>query len=382
MPDLILQDQSLRLDRYPLRRDDRLQPWDSADEFLLNRIREICPDPEASVLVINDSYGALTIALGGRAPTTWNDSFMFRMALEHNLEQNQIDAQGITFVPSDKIPSGTFDLVVLKFPKSLAFLEDQLLRLRPILHPGSRVLAGGMIKHTPKRAYELLEKIIGPVGTSLGWKKSRLAETSFDPGRDLPPHLPDTSFDVKNFDWTLMGGPNVFSRDHLDMGTRVLLNHLPETGEALRVADLGCGNGILALAVATRCPEASVLGVDESYQAIACAQKNLQQTGLTERGIRFKVGDGLTDVEPGSLDLVVCNPPFHQARTVGDQLAWTMFSQAKRALKEGGELRIVGNRHLGYHLKLNRLFGNATVLGSDRKFVVLRSVRGKSLSVE
>jgi len=52
-----------------------------------------------------------------------------------------------------------------------------------------------------------------------------------------------------------------------------------------------------------------------------------------------------------------------------------MFEQAKRSLRNGGELRIVGNRHLGYHLKLKRLFGNCEVLGSDRKFVVLGAIR-------
>jgi 16S rRNA (guanine1207-N2)-methyltransferase len=52
-----------------------------------------------------------------------------------------------------------------------------------------------------------------------------------------------------------------------------------------------------------------------------------------------------------------------------------MFEQAKNSLRTGGELRIVGNRHLGYHLKLKRLFGNCEVVASDRKFVVLSTIR-------
>ena len=31
---------------------------------------------------------------------------------------------------------------------------------------------------------------------------------------------------------------------------------------------------------------------------------------------------------------------------VADHIAWQMFKQAKDTLKEGGELRIIGNRHL------------------------------------
>ncbi len=52
-----------------------------------------------------------------------------------------------------------------------------------------------------------------------------------------------------------------------------------------------------------------------------------------------------------------------------------MFTQAKTALAKGGELWIVGNRHLGYHLKLKRLFGNAEQVAATPKFVILRSIK-------
>jgi 16S rRNA (guanine1207-N2)-methyltransferase len=52
-----------------------------------------------------------------------------------------------------------------------------------------------------------------------------------------------------------------------------------------------------------------------------------------------------------------------------------MFSGARRALRGGGELWVVGNRHLGYHVTLRRVFGNSEVVASDPKFVVLRAVK-------
>jgi len=72
---------------------------------------------------------------------------------------------------------------------------------------------------------------------------------------------------------------------------------------------------------------------------------------------------------------VLCNPPFHQQHAVTDHLAWQMFRDAKRCLQYGGELRIVGNRHLDYHHKLKKLFGNCTLIASNQKFVVLRAVK-------
>jgi 16S rRNA (guanine1207-N2)-methyltransferase len=52
-----------------------------------------------------------------------------------------------------------------------------------------------------------------------------------------------------------------------------------------------------------------------------------------------------------------------------------MFSDARDALRPGGELWVIGNRHLGYHVKLRRLFGNSELIASDPKFVVLRAVK-------
>jgi 16S rRNA (guanine1207-N2)-methyltransferase len=52
-----------------------------------------------------------------------------------------------------------------------------------------------------------------------------------------------------------------------------------------------------------------------------------------------------------------------------------MFVESRDALRSGGELRVVGNRHLDYPAKLKRLFGNCDVIASDRKFMVLRSTK-------
>jgi 16S rRNA (guanine1207-N2)-methyltransferase len=376
LPTLDLKDQSLQLFRYPLREHDPLQPWDAADEYLLKRLQELGGPAANSLLVINDNWGALTAALHDRMPTTWNDSYLYRLALKHNLAQNRLDPGNISFVPGDRSPEGTFALVLLKIPKSLAFLEDLLLGLRPLLRPGARLLAGGMIKHTPARAYRLLADIIGPVQTSLAWKKARLADVAFTPEITVTrAGLSASEYQVEGIGWTLASRANVFSRERLDLGTALLLQHLPAGQRFFNLADLGCGNGVLALALAKLCPGAKVLGVDESYQAVASARDNARRVGLSGKEVTFAVADGLAEATPGGFDLIVCNPPFHQGRAIGDSTAWRMFTQAHRSLRKEGELRIVGNRHLGYHVKLKRLFGNCEVLGSDRKFVVLRAVR-------
>jgi len=174
----------------------------------------------------------------------------------------------------------------------------------------------------------------------------------------------------------------VFCADRLDIGTRFLLQHLPPTGPGTgtgpgptRVVDLGCGNGVVGLAVALADPEAEILFRDESYQAVASAEANFRAHAGEGRRAEFTVGDGLAGVAPGSVDLVLNNPPFHSHQATTDHTARRMFADARRALRPGGELWVVGNRHLGYHVTLRRIFGNSRLVASDPKFVVLRAVK-------
>jgi 23S rRNA (guanine1835-N2)-methyltransferase len=374
MEKLTFGDREFTLRRFPLREKESLRPWDAADEHLLKNLGEEPPSAGCRLLIFNDSFGALAVALNELRPQVWSDSFLAGRGLAHNLEANGLDPGSVPFVPADRTPSGPFDLVLLKLPKSLAHWEDTLLRLRPLLSEDARIITGGMIKHSPARAFELLESILGPTTTGLGWKKSRLAFTSFDGERSLPDRLADVVYTLEDAGLSLSNGPNVFSRDHLDLGTRYLLKHLPKTDKPLQVLDIGSGNGVLGLVLARQCPAARVLGIDESYQAVASARLNAANLGLTEDRVSFQVEGGLQELPAASYDLVVCNPPFHQAQVVGDQIAWGMFHQSRRVLKPGGRLMIVGNRHLGYHVKLQRLFGNCRVVASDRKFVVLEAV--------
>ena len=170
----------------------------------------------------------------------------------------------------------------------------------------------------------------------------------------------------------LLNHANVFCREGLDIGTRAFLPHLPKNLGAARVADLGCGNGVLAIASALQNPEAHYTLVDESFMAVQSAAENWR-AALGEREVIVRPGDGLAGQEPQSLDVVLCNPPFHQQQVVGDFLAWRMFQQAREALVVGGALYIVGNRHLGYHSKLARLFRGVEQVAATPKFVILKA---------
>ena len=63
-----------------------------------------------------------------------------------------------------------------------------------------------------------------------------------------------------------------------------------------------------------------------------------------------------------AIDLIICNPPFHQQNIVGDQIALSMFKQSFRVLRNGGELWVIGNRHLGYHSRVEKNYLHVVML--------------------
>ncbi|PKG95727.1 50S rRNA methyltransferase [Pseudomonas sp. Choline-3u-10] len=372
----ILESPYARLDliRQPEQPNEPLQAFDAADEYLLAQLYEQGLAATTRVLILNDSFGALACSLAKQAQVTSSgDSHLAHLALEKNLQRNATPADAVSFVPASEVPQGPFDRVLIRVPKTLALLEEQLIRLHGQLAPGAQVIAGSMIKHLPRAAGDLLEKYIGPMQASLAVKKARLLTAT--PSDKPAPRSPyPTRYRLDQPGLELINHANLFCREDLDIGTRAFLPHLPKALGNLRVADLGCGNGVLGIVYALSNPQAQMTFVDESYMAVQSARENWLAI-LGERPADIRAGDGLAEQPMDSLDLVLCNPPFHQQQVVGDFLAWRMFTQAKTALAKGGELWIVGNRHLGYHLKLKRLFGKVEQVAATPKFVILRAIK-------
>lgn len=85
---------------------------------------------------------------------------------------------------------------------------------------------------------------------------------------------------------------------------------LGEAGPGTVIVDLGTGSGCLALALKHAFPEARVIGVDISEDALVLAAENAALTGLE---VEWRLGDlfaALPDDLMGRVDLLVSNPPY------------------------------------------------------------------------
>ncbi len=368
----------LQLERYPRRARETLQAWDAGDTLLLRHVADHV-EAAGAILIVNDAWGALTTALAHLNPATLSDSYLSQRGAIENLRRSGGDPAGVQFLSSFDPPPARVDVLLIKIPKSLALLEDQLHRLVPFLHEGSIVVGAALTRHIHLSTLGLFEKIIGPTRTSLAEKKARLIFCAPDPNLQRPSNPWPRTYTLPTGE-VVISHAGVFGGERLDIGTRLLLEHLPRRNGRQRTVDLGCGNGILGVKAAMANPETEVTFVDESYRAVASAEATFRANVGPERAAHFVVGNGLFDPASGEqpavgFDLVLNNPPFHENHAVSDATAWQMFVESRDALRQGGELWVVGNRHLGYAEKLKRLFGNCDMIAGNTKMTVLRSAR-------
>lgn len=360
---------TLTLYRWPRRRNETLQAWDNADSYLLNTLEARAAEGGVT-LVVNDSHGALALASAQRGEVLASgDSWIAMHNIQSNAESNQMAPVNYCW-PDENLPAAP-QQVLMRVPKSLALLESQLAWLSAQLPAGTPVWLSGMDKHLPRQLVPLMEQYLGNGQAEYGWKKARLFSATA-PGKVLAT-APFPS-QVEGPAGPLVVHAGVFSQQQLDIGARFFLEHLPESlPEKARVADLGCGNGVIGLSILQRYPDAQLTFCDESWLALKSARENVGHY-CPQGTVIFHHGDGLTGLDD-RFDCILLNPPFHDGHIVGDHVARRLFRQASKQLAEGGELRVIGNRHLGYHKALGRLFGDVQVVGSNKKFVVF-SCRG------
>lgn len=370
---------------------DGLLPYDAADTYLLRVTEEYLRDDKA-IFIVGDNFGALSLPLikkRGNADEVYcySDSYLSTQAIIKNAEQNQL-AQPTFIHDVDKTLEIKPNLIVGRVPKSKAQLSYLLSRLHQFASNNCVLLLGGMDKHLSKGLFDLLAKHFGTSEFLPGIKKARVWRAKIDKRLKQSPHATFIShYYVEQLKGELCSLPNVFSREKLDMGSRFLIDNilkLPMTTRMNNIADVACGNGVLGISylhARASSPEHHSDGVnclfcDESYQAIQSTTINLEKLlPNTTAKTTLHVNNGLSQQSNGSLDLIICNPPFHQQNTVTRDIAFALFRDFRRCLTDKGECWLVVNRHLGHHATLRKIFGNCRVVADNNKYLILRAVK-------
>ena len=165
----------------------------------------------------------------------------------------------------------------------------------------------------------------------------------------------------------LVSGSGVYSRGHLDVGTAQLLRETrpPSSGHVL---DLGCGYGVIGLAMLVASSDVTVTGVDVNERALLLARENAERLGVAERYVAT-TPDAATGT---SYDEIWSNPPIR----IGKQALHELLQLWLPRLAPGGRAVLVVGKHLGAD-SLQRWLGAqgwpTTRLATSKGFRVLEA---------
>ncbi|MBE9537715.1 MAG: methyltransferase [Proteobacteria bacterium] len=361
----------LRLRQYPPVKQG--QAYNGADTLLVQAaLASGCPGEQ--ILVVNDEFGALCLAL--RAGALWTDSWLASQSLKNNLAANEASAVKLCWSTeplSEIVAKNSCALIVMRVPKQQAYFEYQLSHLATVLPVGTTVLVAGMDKHLSPATAKLLETYIGPTERHRGQRKARMFTCMKDSRRPAP-YAEIGEYFCEPLNSNLISMANVFAREKMDIGSRFLLENIAGLEASDSIIDLACGNGIIGLSALSQGLCKKLLLCDESAMAIESARRNAQNV-VPGRDISFHHGDGLIGYTGDPVGLILCNPPFHLNHAVDETVGRRLLVQAAAHLLEGGSLCLVANRHLNYLPVLKREFKRVEKLAQNGKFIIWKASR-------
>ncbi len=151
-------------------------------------------------------------------------------------------------------------------------------------------------------------------------------------------------------------GEGVFSRNHLDSGTRLLAENmiLPEEGDIL---DLGCGYGPLGIIATKLNPKLKGILTDNNSSALKLAKLNAKINHVAN--VEFRLGNVYSPVQSSKFSLILTNPPL----SAGFSVVSEIIQGARTHLKQGGAVQLVVRKGFNmYAHECERAFGNLKVL--------------------
>lgn len=157
------------------------------------------------------------------------------------------------------------------------------------------------------------------------------------PGSDYKPK--EISVVINGHEVLVTTAGGVFSPDHIDQGTNVLLTHLDEAPAGGNILDIGCGWGPIALSLASASPKATIWAVDVNQRSLELTAANAKRLGLSN--IKCVTPEEV----PADLEFsgIWSNPPIRVGKDVLHEILMTWLPR----LQEHAEAYLVVQKNLG-----------------------------------
>jgi 16S rRNA G1207 methylase RsmC len=136
------------------------------------------------------------------------------------------------------------------------------------------------------------------------------------------------------------------------------------------VLDLGCGNGIVGIAIALGFPNTKVIMTDVNKRAIKATRINIKANRIMNA--QAIEGDLYNPVKDRLFDTILLNPP----QSAGKDICFAMIQESKDHLKENGLLQVVARHNKGGNslsAEMKRIFGNLDILAKESGYWIYAS---------
>lgn len=173
--------------------------------------------------------------------------------------------------------------------------------------------------------------------------------------------------------YSVLTAGGVFSPEHIDQGTQVLLAHLEKANPSGNFLDIGCGWGPIALALALHSPKAKIYAIDVNERSLELTKLNVERLGLTNIVV-CKPEEVPSEIE---FDEIWSNPPIRVGKVVLHEILTLWINR----LTSGGTARLVVQKNLGsdsLHKWLIQEFDDefeSTRIDTSKTFRVLKVTR-------
>ncbi len=168
---------------------------------------------------------------------------------------------------------------------------------------------------------------------------------------------------INSKEYTFYTDNNVFSKNKIDFGTKLLLENISNIhGDVL---DLGCGYGVIGLYIRSNF-DAKVDMVDINKRAILLSKRNIELYSLDK--INVFESDGYENIT-SKYDYIVTNPPIR----IGKEKLYSILISAKEHLKEEGKLVLVIRKEQGaksLNKELEKIY-NVKIINKKKGYCII-----------
>lgn len=264
------------------------------------------------------------------------------------------------------------DLIILNFPKSKKELLFTLAMLAQCTTPSTKVLIVGENKSGIKSINKLITNQCAYCEKVDSARHCILFEVSLVNQKDnfdLEEWFHYYQVDINDVSFKVAALPGVFSQAKLDIGSKILLEHLP-TDIGGNVLDFGCGAGVIGCYIAITNQDAKLFLADVSALALASATKTFAINQLNGETIAT---NSLSNINQ-KFHAVISNPPFHQGIKTNYVATEQFLAGIKHNMEKQASLTIVANSFLKYQSIIEESIGRTERLCTKQGFTIYHTI--------